>query len=246
MDLHNKTILITGGARVGHYVARELAQAGATILMTYLKDPSEVEGALAEVAALGQKTAALPLDLSREESVPELTQKITADWGQLNGLVNMASVFLPDQPEPTFADLQKMFSINTFGTMLLSHWFATQAKAHTATNAPIVSFIDWAVDHPYSKYAVYVASKAALRHYLMALQTSHAGTIRVVNIHPGMILEPLNFPANEKEVIINNTPVKDIGDPTQAAKLVRTALELDYWVDNVYLAGGQQWRHRLS
>jgi hypothetical protein len=79
----------------------------------------------------------------------------------------------------------------------------------------------------------------------MALQTSFAGWVRIVNIHPGMILEPEGFPAKEKKAIIANTPLKIIGDPEQVAILVRTALELDYWADNVVFAGGQQWRHRV-
>jgi hypothetical protein len=45
---------------------------------------------------------------------------------------------------------------------------------------------------------------------------------------------------------MDNTPTHAIGTPEQAAKLVRTALELDYLADNINLAGGQQWRHRLA
>ena len=85
----------------------------------------------------------------------------------------------------------------------------------------------------------------ALRHYLMALQTTFAGTIRVVNILPGMILEPPAFPAAEKREIVKNTPTQSIGDPQQAAKLVRLALELNFLVGNIPLNGGQHWRHRL-
>lgn len=235
MELKDKTILITGGARVGQAVAEELAAAGAKLAMTYLKSESEVYG-----EARGYK-----FDVTSEESIRGLIADVTQDFGQIDGLINMVSVFKPDSEKLSFAEIQQQFLVNAFGNMLVSRLFAEAARERQATSAPIVSFIDWVVDHPYSKYGVYLAAKAALRHYLMSLQTTFAGSVRVVNIHPGMILEPPDFPANEKQVIVDNTPAKAIGDPSQAAKLVRLALELDYWVDNVHLAGGQQWRHRL-
>jgi NAD(P)-dependent dehydrogenase (short-subunit alcohol dehydrogenase family) len=235
MELADKHILITGGARVGQFIAKELQQAGAKVLMTYFKEKSEV----------APDTIPYQLDVTKEESVRNLTSTLKKDVGQVDALINMASVFTPD-PANIFLDyILNTFSVNAFGSMLLSRWFAEEAKAKEMRGAPIVSFIDWAIDHPYKNYDVYLASKAALRHYLMGLQSSFAGFVRVVNIHPGMILEPPNFPARQKESIVANTPVQDIGTPEQAAKLVRTSLELDFLADNIHLAGGQQWRHRL-
>lgn len=231
MELQKKTILITGGARVGQVVATELLAAGATLVMTYLQDPNEAH----------PKTKAYPVNLTDEAAVNKLMQEV----GAVDGLVSMASIFKPDSNDVNLAHLQQIFSINTFGNMLVARRFAENAKARGLKNAPIVSFIDWAVDHPYQGYDTYMASKAALRHYLMALQSSFHGVVRVVNIHPGMILEPAGFPAEEKAEIIKNTPTGEIGTPQQAAKLVRSALELDFLADNIYLAGGQQWRHRL-
>lgn len=246
MDLKAKTILITGGARVGQYVARELAAAGANLAMTYLKSEEEVTATIKEAEGSGVKARAYQADISKEMDVVNLLQQVAADFGGIDGLVSMASIFKPDPAAVDTAFLQKLFGINTFGNILVARGFAEQAKQRGLHNAPIVSFIDWAIDHPYGQYDVYLATKAALRHYLMALQTSYAGIVRVVNIHPGMILEPTNFSAEEKADIIRNTPVGEIGTPEQAAKLVRLGLELDYLADNIYLDGGQHWRHRLA
>lgn len=236
MELSGKHIVITGGARVGQFVAQELLAAGARVSMTYLHNESEV--------AAG--TTAYAADLTDEQSIRSFWHKITAESGPVEGLVNMVSLFTADTDELTFEIMQKTFAVNAFGNMLVSRLFAEGSQGRSAANSPIISFIDWAVDHPYSNYSVYLAAKAALRHYLMGLQTAHGGYIRVVNIHPGMILEPPNFSDAEKQTIMNNTPTHSIGTPQQAAQLVRTALELDYLVDNIHLAGGQQWRHRLT
>lgn len=236
MELKNKTILITGGARVGQFVAQELEGAGAKLAMTYLKDASEAH----------EKAKGYQLDVTDEDSVRALLPAVEKDFGGLDGLVNMVSTFIPDSDYITFAEVRKQFVVNAFGSMLLSRLFAESSKARGGQNLPIVSFIDWAVDHPYGNYDVYIAAKAALRHYLMALQTTFAGFIRVVNIHPGMILEPEGFPVQQRKSIQGHTPTKMIGTPQQAAQLVRVAMELDFLVDNIRLAGGQQWRHRLS
>ena len=236
MDLRGKNVLITGGARVGQTVASELEGAGAKLAMTYLKDASEVrEGA-----------HALPLDVFQEASARALVPLVVEVMGQVDALVNMVSIFVPDSKELSYEEMKKQFTVNAFGNMLVSRLFAEYAREKGLRNVPIVSFIDWAVDHPYANHDVYIAAKAGLRHYLMALQTTFAGVVRIVNIHPGMILEPEGFDPAIKETIIANTPLKMIGTPEHAGKLVRVALEVDYLADNIHLDGGQQWRHRLS
>lgn len=203
--------------------------------MSYLQDPAEV----------APSASGFPLDVTNEDSVRTFFSEVTSAGGPIHALVNMVSVFSVDQDILTYQDIYKSFQVNAFGNMMISRLFAEKARSRGERDAPIVSFIDWAVDHPYAKYAVYLSAKAALRHYLMALQVSFAGTVRVVNIQPDMLMAPPNFPAAKKANIINHTPVKDIGSAEQAAALVRSALEIDYLADNINLAGGQQWRHRL-
>lgn len=235
MNVSGAKVLITGGARVGQTVAQQLIEAGAQVLMTYRESPDEVH----------PQAQGYPLEITDEQSIGALFDAVRRDHDHIDALVNMVSVFSPDGEHVDLAHVTKLFTINAFGNMLMSRRFAEAARERGAERAPIVSFIDWAIDHPYAHYDTYLAAKAALRHYLMALQTTFAGTIRVVNIHPGMILEPPDFPAEQKESIRRNTPTKNIGTPEQAAELALTALQLDFLADNINLAGGQQWRHRL-
>lgn len=234
MDLTGKHIVITGGQRVGQYVAKELQAVGANLSMSYQHNPDEVAS-----GAQG-----FQLNVLSEKSIRTGLSEVQKRQ-PIDGLVNMVSVFQPDSKRVTLDEMIKTFTINAAGNMLISRLFAEHIQERGLKNAPIISFIDWAVDHPYANYDIYIAAKAALRHYLMALQTTFSGVVRVVNIHPGMILEPRDLAAEEKEKIVHNTPVKAIGSPEQAAHLVRLALELDYLATNVFLDGGQNWRHRL-
>ncbi len=227
-------------------IADELGGAGANIVLTYRRSREEIAEVVDHLAKIhGVRTGAYEVDLTNEGSIRVLVKTVTRDFKGIDALVNMASVFEPDPQEVSASEVLRIFSVNAIGGMLLSRWFAEEAKRRKVKNAPIVSFIDWAVDHPYAGHDLYLASKAALRHYLMGLQTTFAGTVRVVNIHPGMILEPQGFPRAEKREIMANTPTKGIGDPQQAARLVRAALENDFLAANIYLDGGQHWRHRL-
>lgn len=244
--MKGKTVLLTGGRRVGQAVADELAGAGTNIAMTYLTGRGEIIQTVSRLRdAHGIKAQAYEVDLTDESSIHALVTSVTRDFGAIDGLVNMASIYKPDPATIGLADIINTFSVNAFGSMLLARRFAEAAQERGARLAPIVSFIDWAVDHPYARYDLYLAAKAALRHYLMSLQTSFAGTVRIVNIHPAMILEPPEFPADEKQLIISHTPTQTIGTPQEAAKLVHVALTTDFLADNIYLDGGQHWRHRL-
>lgn len=245
MDLKGKTILVTGGRRVGQVVADELGSAGANVVMTYRESHGEIAEMVARLARTYRiRAEAYHLDLTDEQNIHVLVNTATQQFRSIDGLVNMASVFEPDPKDVTKAAVLRALEVPV-GSILLSRRFAEEAEERGAKLAPIVSFIDWAVNHPYAEHDLYLASKGYLATYLRALQSSFAGTIRVVNISPGMILEPKDFPPAERRAIIENTPTKNIGDPEQAARLVRTAFESDFLAGDIPLDGGQSWRHRL-
>jgi NAD(P)-dependent dehydrogenase (short-subunit alcohol dehydrogenase family) len=247
MDLQGKVVLITGGRRVGRAVAQELAKAGAHIAMTYHTGYVEIVTMVTQIQfEYPVQAAAYKVDLGDETGVRNLLGQVKEDFHSLDGLVNMASVYEKDPPELTFAAIDRLFRINATSGMVLSRLFAETKRNEGTRGAPIVTFGDWACEHPYQDYGLYLAAKAALQCYMKTLQVDFADIVRVVNILPGLLLAPDDLPTSELESIVANTPTHNHGTPEQAAQLVRTALELDFWADDVHLAGGQQWRHRLS
>ena len=89
-SLKNKIALITGGAGLyGRQIVASLAEAGA---ITYIasRDIVALEKVAAEHKAQGDDVRTLQLDLADESSVLSVRDKILADCGQIDVLVNNA------------------------------------------------------------------------------------------------------------------------------------------------------------
>jgi NAD(P)-dependent dehydrogenase (short-subunit alcohol dehydrogenase family) len=94
-----KIALVTGGSRgLGRNIALQLAKKGNDVILTYRQKKEEGEAVVAEIEALGQKAAALPLDVADRSQFEgfhhALTQLLKTKWGRQNFdfLVNNAGI----------------------------------------------------------------------------------------------------------------------------------------------------------
>src|SRR5260370_56700 len=95
MNLRNKTVLITGGRRVGAHLAVELARRGANIALSYFKSVKQIEAVADEARRLGVRAAAFAGDLRLPAAAEALVAQTVAEFGSIDALVNMASNFHP-------------------------------------------------------------------------------------------------------------------------------------------------------
>ena len=72
MNLHGKTVLITGGRRVGAHLARAVARRGANVALSYFRSRDRIEALAEEVRALGVSAAALAADLREPAAADQL------------------------------------------------------------------------------------------------------------------------------------------------------------------------------
>lgn len=246
MDLIGKTILITGGRRVGLAIAEELAIAGADIVMTWYTHEEEIAEQLKRLTKTYDiRAAKYHVNVSNGLDIEQLLPQVQRVFGAVDALINMASVYQRDPDSLCMEVIEEYFRV-AFGGMLLSHHFAARMRDQNRTDAPIITFGDWATRHPYRNYGLYLAAKEALQTYMKTLQVDFAGTIRIVNILPGMLQVAPAVSGAETHEIIKHTPTQNAGDPQQAARLTRAALECDFLVGDIYLDGGQHIRHRLD
>src|SRR5574344_125902 len=91
--LEDKTILITGASRgIGRCTALMLAEHGANVIFTDLREDENSTKLLDELRAKGVKASFYAADASSSEAAVELVAKIQAEYPRLDGLVNNAGI----------------------------------------------------------------------------------------------------------------------------------------------------------
>lgn len=92
MQLAGKVVAVTGGARgIGRAIADAFAARGARLALLDLSE-SDLETARADYAARGVAARAYALNVAREDQVVEAFDRIVADFGRLDVLVNNAGI----------------------------------------------------------------------------------------------------------------------------------------------------------
>jgi len=84
--IEGKVALVSGGGRgLGKAICLALAREGADIALTDLQAADETSK---EIEALGQKAMAFKADVTREAEVKDMVDRIVAEWGGIDILVN--------------------------------------------------------------------------------------------------------------------------------------------------------------
>src|SRR4029079_16301412 len=109
---------------------------------------------------------------------------------------------------------------NLLGTFLMCQHVGL-AMVKQPAGGSIINLGDWADGRPYTDYAAYFPSKAAIpgltRVFAVALGTRNPN-VRVNAILPGPVLFPPDMPEAEKAAAIAATLVKREGSPEHTAK----------------------------
>jgi NAD(P)-dependent dehydrogenase (short-subunit alcohol dehydrogenase family) len=243
MNLTGKTILITGGRRVGANLALLLAERGANVALSYFRSRGAIEGVAAEVRKRGVRAVAIAADLRQPADAEALVARTVAELGSIDGLVNMASEY----HSKSFHDLTPADFDESLASNLKAPYFAAVAAARAMQKQPvadglqgkIVNFADWAVERPYKGFAPYLIAKGGIVTMTRVLAVELAPTITVNAIAPAMIDPPPNLSSQDIEEIRQASPIKRIGAPSDANNLVLYLLEgTDFATGSLYRIDG--------
>lgn len=166
--LHNKVILVTGGARgLGEAICRVLAADGAVVIaLDRLGD--QVRELAADIRREGGTASGIVLDITDDVQVRSTLEGIHREFGAIDVLVNNAGIDVSvPVGELAVADWDRVMAVNLRAPFLLSQtvfpYMAAQGKGH------IVNIVSTAAKRSWANASVYHASKWGLLGFSHAL-----------------------------------------------------------------------------
>lgn len=207
MQLNQARILLTGASGgLGRDLARELAGAGASVLLAG-RDAVRLAAIKAELGASADSVVA---DLTTAEGIAAANAAARA-FG-VNVLINNAGVgafgLFDQQAWPT---VEQVLATNLEAPLRLTHALLPWLKARPT--AAVVNVGSMFGSLPYPGFAAYSAAKAGLRGFSQALRRELADTpVAVIHIAPRVIDTPLNTEAVNQL----NRALKNNSDSSQA------------------------------
>jgi 3-oxoacyl-[acyl-carrier protein] reductase len=123
-DLTHRVALVTGASRgIGAAIAPALAEAGAAVAVNYRERAAEADAVAGTIRQRGGRAIAVAADVSQSAAVNAMVERITAELGPVDVLVNNAGVGLNRTVDQvTEADFDLTIAVN-----LKSAFLCTQA-----------------------------------------------------------------------------------------------------------------------
>ncbi|MDD4870866.1 MAG: SDR family oxidoreductase [Kiritimatiellae bacterium] len=240
--LDGKKALVTGGGQgLGKAFAEALAEAGADVAISDIRDETAKKVA-EDIRTLGRQSLAIHADTSRIDDVTRMVGKVIETWGRLDIAVNNVGIAIPikEAIQVTEAEWDKVMDTNLRGT-----FFCAQVEARAMLPkkqgkiiniASICGHIVW--PEPQAIYSISKAGVCHLTRCLAAEWIKHG--IRVNSISPGVTRTPDLFP-EVIPVFLKTAPIDHVAEvkDLQSAVLYLASETSDFMVGHdLVLDGG--------
>jgi 3-oxoacyl-[acyl-carrier protein] reductase len=229
ISLNNKVAVVTGGGGgIGSEISRTLAEAGASVVLTYRKSKEQTE----EVAGglSGENHMAIQAPVDDSESLSRLAGEIEGRYGRLDILVNNAGITrqvdhdnLDDLDDEL---IDSIFRTNWRGAFACVR--ALKGLLSAGDGGVVINISSIAGRTGIGSNVAYCASKAAMDSMTRSLGRALAPKIRVVSVSPGWTDGPLARRMDPAmiQAQLDRIPMGRLGKPEDAAKAVLAAAAL--------------------
>lgn len=220
--LTGKTALVTGaGKGIGRAIALSYAQLGANVI-GIARNQEELDSLAEEVRSHGVKALMIACDITDQQQVDHLPEKISSEFDALDILVNNAGAAgrgwgsLDKVDRRRFEDT---LTINLTSAYSIIHGcLPLLRKGREAAIINVSSALSWMVDKNFSAYA---AAKAGMNQMTKVMAYELAPEIRVNGIAPGAVDTPSTAFIKQNEAMHKATtrwiPLQRMGEPMDIA-----------------------------
>ena len=228
--LNNRVILVTGAAkRIGRAIALRLAKEGARVVIHYNGSEAEARKTAAECGNAPIYRA----DLANVREIADLFDRVVADQGRIDAVVNNAARFTRFDPlDITEADWDFIHEINLKATFFCCQQAAKHMLA--GDGGKIVNLSSLGAIKAWAHHAHYCASKAGVVMMTRALAKAWAPKISVNTVAPGVI--PFGEPDERTKKLIAATPACRAGTGDEIADAVMYFLTATNFVTGQLIA----------
>ena len=197
LNFENKVVVVTGGAQgIGKCICEEFEKAGAKICVIDLNSNPYFVG-----------------DLADKETLERFAEKVIADYGRVDCLVNNAAPFSCGIAEASYEDFEYALKVGVTAPFYLAKLFLP----YFAEKASIINISSSRDRMSQPQTESYTAAKGGIAALTHALAVSLAGKVRVNSISPGWI--DTAYTVYEGPDAIQH-PAGRVGDPMDIANMV--------------------------
>lgn len=227
LKLQGNSAVVTGASKgIGAGIAKELATAGAAVVVNYAGDRTGAESVVDAIVASGGRARAVQADVAKAADVTRLFEQVHETFGSIDILVNSAGVFqaMP-VAELTEDEFHREINVNLLGPLLV---IRESLKHFGPSGGSIINIGSGASRSQPPGYSIYSASKAGLDAITGVLSKELAPRgIRVNSVNPGATLSEgtktaglYGVGSDVEKQLVAMTPLGRMGTPEDIAKVV--------------------------
>lgn len=222
-DLTGKTALVTGSTHgLGMAMAKGLGEAGATIVVNANSSQQKIDEAVAYYKSEGIHAVGYKFNVTDEQEVIEVINKIQTEVGHIDILVNNAGIIRRTPlEEMEVADFKQVIDVDLVSPFIVSKHVVKSMIARK--QGKIINICSMMSELGRNTVGAYAAAKGGLKMLTQNMATEWARhNIQINGIGPGYFATSQTAPIRVdghpfNEFIVNRTPAGKWGDPDDLA-----------------------------